>query len=137
MACNPAEQIEHVEFDRRMTQQMDDVTESLCVLQTKSVPAVADGPVLALFAEDSGLHGTEARLCIGGASRAIPRSTRLRSHLNFYWPFVRGCLDRIATDRSIRDKLSPPGSRIFAPYCSVVDPPKSVKQVFTLSIRVT
>src|SRR5580704_10494476 len=87
MACNPAEQIEHVEFDRRMTQQMDDVTESLCVLQTKSVPAVADGPVLALFAEDSGLHGTEARLCIGGASRAIPSSTRLRCHVNFSRPF--------------------------------------------------
>ena len=69
LARNPAEQIEHVEFDRRMTQQMGDVAESLGVLQAKSVAAVADGPVFALFAEDSFLHSIGARHWIDGNNR--------------------------------------------------------------------
>ena len=86
LAPNSPEQIEHVELDGRMAQQMDDVAKSLGVLQTERVPAVADGPVLALFAEDSLLRGTEAPFRFGGASRAKLRATRLRCHLNFYWP---------------------------------------------------
>ncbi len=62
LACNSADQIEHVEFGRGMTQQMGEVAESLGVLQREGFPAVADGPVLALFAEDSLLlqHGCPA-----------------------------------------------------------------------------
>ena len=48
-----AGEIEHVEFHRRMTQQMGEITETLGVFQAKGFAAVADGPVLALFAEDA------------------------------------------------------------------------------------
>ena len=51
IARNSADQIQHVEFDRGMAQQMRQVAEPLGVLQTRGFPAVADGPVLALFAE--------------------------------------------------------------------------------------
>ena len=32
LACNSPEQIDHVEFDRRMTQQMGEIPESPCIL---------------------------------------------------------------------------------------------------------
>src|SRR5271163_3753900 len=102
------EQIEHVELDGRIAQQMDDVAKSLGVLQAKHVRAVADGPVLALFAEDSLLHGTGARPCIGYNSRAIPRARRLSCHPNFCRWFRR--LPRkpmLSKDRTIRADLSP------------------------------
>src|SRR5580700_6587377 len=108
LARNPAEQIEHVELDGRMTQEMDDVAESLGILQTKGVPAVADGPVLALFAEDSFLHRTEARPCIGGNSRAIPGAKRLRCHLNFCRRFRRFTAETDVIDGSYHPRQHEP-----------------------------
>jgi hypothetical protein len=32
LACNSTREVEHVEFDPRMTQQMGEVSKSLCVL---------------------------------------------------------------------------------------------------------
>ena len=52
LARDSSRQIEHVEFGRRMTDQVGDVTESLAVLQTKGFSVAADGPILAVFAEN-------------------------------------------------------------------------------------
>ena len=76
-----------MEFDRGMTQQMEDVSESPCVLQAKGVPGVAYGPVLALSAEDSALYGMKARPGLAGVGRLVSGGTRLRCHFNFYGPF--------------------------------------------------
>jgi hypothetical protein len=61
LACDSSRQIEHVEFSLWMTQQMGEVSEPLSVLQTKRFLAVADGPVLALFAEHPFSYDTDAR----------------------------------------------------------------------------
>ena len=53
LACNSADQIEHVELNCGMTQKMSEVPESFRVLQTEGFSAVTDGLVPALFAEDS------------------------------------------------------------------------------------
>ncbi len=68
LACNPTSEIEHVEFGRWMTQQVANVPESLGVLKTKGFSAVADGPILALFAENRlpGRGGVLNRGCHGG-----------------------------------------------------------------------
>src|SRR5260370_6882145 len=92
-----------------MTQQMSEVPESLGVLQTKGVPTVADGPVLALFAEDSLLCRTHARLRIGGAGRARSSATRLRCHLNFYCP-----LGPLFGEMEVPSRL-PPSSTVTHP----------------------
>src|SRR5580704_5882165 len=108
LARNPAEQIEHVELDRRMTQQMDDVAETLGILQAKSVAAVADGPIFALFAEDSFLHSIEARHWIGSNNRAIPGVTRLRCHLNFCRRFRRFAAETDVIDGSYHPRQREP-----------------------------
>src|SRR5712692_7124353 len=82
LAGHSPHQIEHVEFGRRMTQQMGEVPESLRVLQAKGLPAVADGPKLALFAEDPALRCTRTRRRIAGASRAKSSTLRHTCHLN-------------------------------------------------------
>jgi hypothetical protein len=68
MARNSTHQVEHVEFGRWMTQQVANVPESLGVFQTKGFSAVADGPILALFAENRlpGQGGVLNRGCLGG-----------------------------------------------------------------------
>src|SRR5271170_3309035 len=75
-------QIEHMKFDRGVTQQMREIPESLGVLEAKGFSAVADGPVLALFVEDPFLRRTDAGHRIAGSSRARSRARRVRCHLN-------------------------------------------------------
>jgi hypothetical protein len=55
LPCNSTHQIEHVKFGRRMTQQMGEISEAFAVFQASGFPAIAEGPVLALFAEHSQL----------------------------------------------------------------------------------
>jgi hypothetical protein len=57
--CDSADQIEHVKFGRGMMDQMGEVAEALGVLQTEGFPAIADSPVLAIFAEDPLLRSTD------------------------------------------------------------------------------
>ena len=68
LAPDSSRQIEHVEFNPRMTQQMGDVQKSLRVLQPKRFSVVTDGPVLALSAEDSLSRRMDARPRITGTS---------------------------------------------------------------------
>src|SRR5712691_6203834 len=63
-----------------MTQQVGEVTEPFTVLQTKRYSAVAYGPVLALFAEHSFLHDTDAWPRIY-TSQARSSAARLTWHL--------------------------------------------------------
>src|SRR5260370_8292082 len=63
-----------------MTQQVGEVTEPFTVLQTKRYSAVAYGPVLALLAEHSFLHDTDARPRIY-TSQARSSAARLTWHL--------------------------------------------------------
>jgi hypothetical protein len=110
LARNSTEQIEYVEFNRRMTQQMGKVAESLRILQTKSVPAVADGPVLALPAEDPLSRETGARPRVG-TSGARSRGLRTASHLHFCKPF-QFPVDHFHADRTIGGNPSPQNSLI-------------------------
>jgi hypothetical protein len=74
-------EIEHVKFDSRMTNQMSDISEPFGVLETKRISAVADGPVLALFAEHPFLDSTDARHRVADTFRARPTASRLTWHL--------------------------------------------------------
>jgi hypothetical protein len=51
-ACDSARQIEHMEFDRGMTQQMGEVGESPSVFEPNGAIAVTNRPILTLFAEN-------------------------------------------------------------------------------------
>src|SRR5712692_8914310 len=77
-----------------MTQQVGEVTEPFTVLQTKRYSAVAYGPVLALFAEHSFLHDTDARPRIY-TSEARSSAARLTWHLKS----PRGMSRRISGER--------------------------------------
>ena len=74
-------EIEHVKFDPRMTQQMGEVPEPLGILQTKGFPAVAYGPVLALFAKHTFCDSTDARSRITDTCQAWSTASRLTWHL--------------------------------------------------------
>jgi len=80
-ACNSSNQIEYVEFDRRMPEQMREIPKSPRILQTKFVTAQADGPILAFLPEDSFLRGTNPRYRVAGNSRSTSSATCLRCHL--------------------------------------------------------
>src|SRR5260370_42276098 len=98
---HPAEQIGQVECVRGMRQEMGSVPEPPRVFKIKGVPAVAYGPVLALFAEDPFLRRTNAQDRLARSS-----AMSIRCHLNFL-------RNRIATDRTILVNLNPPTSWIF------------------------
>jgi hypothetical protein len=51
-ACKSTRQIEHVEFNPRMTEQMGDIGEPLGVFEPKGAIAVTNRPILTLFAEN-------------------------------------------------------------------------------------
>src|ERR1700690_4323290 len=65
-----------------MAQQMSQVAESLGVLQARGFPAIADGPILALLAEDSFLLRTNALPRPTAGSRARCGCSRLKCHPN-------------------------------------------------------
>ena len=67
---------------RRMAQQMGEVAESSRALETEGFPAVADGPILALFAEQPPARGADARPRVTGTSRARSSAPSLKCHLN-------------------------------------------------------
>ena len=78
-----------------MTQQMGEVPESLVSFRRKAFPVVADGPVLALFAEHPFLRKTDARRRVAGASRAESSapasqlaSESLQALLAHFWKVV-------------------------------------------------
>src|SRR5262245_19289492 len=52
MTSQAADQVERVEFRRGMTQKMSEIGEALRVLEPKGTILPADGPVLAVLAED-------------------------------------------------------------------------------------
>jgi hypothetical protein len=85
LARNSADQIEHVEFCRRMADEMSQVAEPLGVLQTKGSTGVTEGPVLAISAEDSLLSRMGSRSWSTATSRATPATPRLRCHMKFLW----------------------------------------------------
>jgi hypothetical protein len=53
LACDTSSQIERVELSPGMTEQMGEAGESFGVSQLKGVIAVANSPILAVFAENS------------------------------------------------------------------------------------
>src|SRR6266478_7328764 len=79
---------------------MGKVPEPFTVLQTKRFSAVAYGPVLALFAGHSFLHGTDARPRLADTSRAGSSAARLTWHLKS----LQGCLSEflVNANRIIR-----------------------------------
>jgi hypothetical protein len=66
LACDSSRQIEHMKFGARMAQEMGEVPESFGVLQAKGFSIVADGPVLALFAENTRVDGGNGRPGVAG-----------------------------------------------------------------------
>src|ERR1700721_741215 len=81
-----AGEIEHVKFYRRMTQQMGEITESLGVFQTEAVSPVADGPILALFAEYAFFcsRGTHDGPRVGDDSRSGSGAAYLLWHVDSF-----------------------------------------------------
>src|SRR5258708_35542534 len=74
-----------------MTQQMGEITESLGVFQAKGFAAVADGPVLAFFAERSFFRsrGTDAGCRVGNDSRSGSSATYLMWHVDSFQAALR------------------------------------------------
>src|SRR5712671_4163840 len=113
LACNSTDQVEHMEFDPRMTQQMGEVSEPFGVFQTKGIPGVADGPVLALFAENARLRGTDVRRRVVGTRRSNSSAPGIRCHLNF-------TAVRATSGGPVSGEMLAPRQPSYTPYCAAI-----------------
>src|SRR5258708_31785198 len=105
-----------------MTQQMGEITESLGVFQAKGFAAVADGPVLAFFAERSFFRsrGTDAGCRVGNDSRSGSSATYLMWHVDSF---------QAGSGKKFKET---PVRRSYHPRLSLhTGPPTIVRRLFT------